>query len=70
MKQCLICGKKPVWAGKYKKLMSRYNPLPQRKKYPNLQWLKIPLDIKKKPFEKFAGKKILACTKCLKTLFS
>lgn len=68
IKQCLICNKKSILRGQRKKLMSRYNPLPKKRKYPNLQWIKVPLDVKHKSFRKFKGKKILACAKCIKTL--
>jgi ribosomal protein L28 len=67
-KECPICGKKSIWVRQYKKLMSRYNPRDMKRKYPNLQWVRIPLDIKKPAYKKFAGKRILACTKCIKTL--
>jgi ribosomal protein L28 len=68
MKQCAICGKKSIRGRQYRKLMSRYNPTPIKRKYPNLQWVRIPLDIKKPAYKKFAGKRILACTKCIKTM--
>ena len=48
--------------------MSQYNPTPKKRKRPNLQKTFIPADIKRKNFKKFAGQKILACTKCIKTL--
>jgi len=68
MRQCIICSKSSIWGRRYKKLMSRYNPMQMKKKYPNLQWVRIPLDIKKPAYKKFAGKRVLACTKCIKTL--
>jgi len=68
MRQCAICGKKSVMGRQYKKLISKYNPTPKKRKYPNLQWVKIPLGIKKKNFKKFAGQRVLACAKCIKTL--
>lgn len=58
MRQCKICGKSSIMlGGKYKKVMSRYNPTPKKRKYPNLQWAKLP-----------SGKRVKACTKCIKTL--
>ena len=67
-RKCEICGKGSIMVGGYKKLISKYNPTPKKRKYPNLQWAKIPIGIKKEPFKKFAGKRVLACTKCRKTL--
>ncbi|PIR98437.1 MAG: hypothetical protein COT88_01265 [Candidatus Colwellbacteria bacterium CG10_big_fil_rev_8_21_14_0_10_41_28] len=57
MKQCSICGKGSKMAGKRHKLRGNYNPTPQVRKYPNLQ--------KTTDLE---GKKIVACTQCIKTL--
>jgi hypothetical protein len=53
---------------KRRKLRGKYNPTIKKRKKPNLQWVLIPKGIKKEPFKKFAGKRILACTKCIKTL--
>jgi ribosomal protein L28 len=50
------------------KLRGKFNPTTKRKVRPNLQWVKIPIGIKKEPYKKFAGKRILACTKCIKAL--
>jgi len=44
-------------AGKRHKLRGNYNPTPQKRKYPNLQ---------KSVNEE--GKKVLACTQCIKTV--
>jgi ribosomal protein L28 len=69
MKQCKICAKKRNLARRLNKLRGKYNPAPKkRKQKPNLQWVKIPIGIKKPMFKNFAGKRILACTKCIKTL--
>ena len=46
----------------------KFNPSVKRKQVPNLQWVTIPPDIQKPAFKKFAGKRILACTKCIKAL--
>jgi len=48
--------------------MSQYNPTPKKRKRPNLQKTNIPQDVKRKNFKAHAGKKVLACTKCIKTL--
>jgi len=47
-KQCAICGKSSSMGGEYKKLISRYNPSPKKRKYPNLQWVKIPVETTQK----------------------
>ena len=67
-KVCTICGKKSMMVQKLKKLRGKYNPTIKKRKYPNLQWLRVPADIKKKAYKNFAGKRVLACTKCIKTL--
>ena len=65
---CQICGKKSIMKRKLNKLRGKYNPTPKKRKYPNLQWVRIPLDVKLKKYKKFAGQRILACTKCIKRL--
>jgi len=67
-KICAICGKSSHMGGHYKKLISRYNPSPLKRKYPNLQWVAVPAGTTKKKYKEFAGKRILACTKCIKAL--
>jgi len=67
-KECAICGKKSKMAWRRVKLRGKYNPTTKIRKYPNLQWVWVPLDVKKPAFKKFAGKRILACTRCIKTL--
>ncbi|HNY97989.1 MAG TPA: hypothetical protein PKM84_02660 [Candidatus Pacearchaeota archaeon] len=52
----------------YKKLMSRYNPSPKIRKFPNLQKILVPADAASKLFKNFAGKKVRACAKCIKSL--
>jgi len=54
---CKICGKKGVVVQKRKKLRGKYNPTPKKRKHPNLQWVRLP-----------DGKRVKACTKCMKTL--
>ncbi|PJE69767.1 MAG: 50S ribosomal protein L28 [Candidatus Staskawiczbacteria bacterium CG10_big_fil_rev_8_21_14_0_10_38_10] len=56
-KQCTICGKKSAMSWKLKKLRGKFNPTVKRRKYPNLQWMRLP-----------NGKRVLACTKCIKAL--
>jgi ribosomal protein L28 len=54
---CSICGKKFQMVWKLRKLRGRYNPTAKRRKYPNLQWVKLA-----------SGKRVKACAKCIKTL--
>jgi len=67
-KFCQICGKKYSLVWRRVKLRGKYNPTVKRKQKPNLQWVKVPLGIENPKFKKFAGKRILACAKCIKTL--
>jgi len=66
-RKCVICEKKTIVAQQRKKLMSKYNPTPKKKKYPNIQSVAVP---EKAPasFKEFAGQKIKACARCIKTL--
>jgi len=57
MKQCAICGKGTRMVGKLIKLRGKYNPTIKKRKYPNLQWVRLP-----------SGKRVLACAKCIKAL--
>ena len=54
---CQICGKKSIMKRKLNKLRGKYNPTPKKRKYPNLQWVRLA-----------SGKRVLACTRCIKTL--
>ncbi|XOA42878.1 MAG: large ribosomal subunit protein bL28 [Candidatus Nealsonbacteria bacterium] len=67
-KQCQICGKTSQKFRKLVKLRGKYNPSTKKRRYPNLQWVRVPGGTKRKKFKSFAGKRILACTKCIKTL--
>ena len=67
-KICKICGKGSRVFGVLKKLRGKYNPTTKRRKYPNLQWLWVPKDVKLKKYKQFAGQRILVCTKCIKRL--
>lgn len=68
-KHCAICNKGSRVFGTRKKLRAdKYNPTGKKRKYPNLQWLNTPKDVSHKKYKPFAGKKILACTKCIKRL--
>ena len=67
-KTCTICGKSSSMGGSYYKLISRYNPSTKRRIRPNLQWVVVPANATGKKVKEFAGKRILACTKCIKAL--
>lgn len=67
-KQCAICNKKSIMTWKLKKLRGKYNRTIKKRKYPNLQKVLIPADIKRHDFKKYAGKRILMCTQCKKTM--
>jgi ribosomal protein L28 len=67
-KECTICGKTSTMGRQYKKLISKYNPSPKKRKYPNLQKVTVPADVEKEAYKKYAGKTVLACTKCIKAL--
>lgn len=67
-KECAICGKTSLMVQRFKKLRGKYNPTVRQRRYPNLQLAVVPVDIERKNFKKFAGKKILMCTKCMKTM--
>jgi len=54
---CAICGKKSIVTVTRKKLRSKYNPTAKKRKYPNLQWVKL-----------VNGKRVKACTKCIKKM--
>jgi ribosomal protein L28 len=56
-KICTICGKKSAMATVLVKLRGKYNPTAKQRRYPNLQWAKLP-----------SGKRVLACAKCIKRI--
>jgi len=55
-KVCTTCGKGSVMGGKRKLLRGHYNPVKWERKYPNLQFVRIP------------GRtgRVLVCTSCIK----
>ncbi len=67
-KQCAICEKSSRMVGHYNKLRGKYNPTPKTRKYPNLQWVLIPVGTGKKDLKEFSGKRVMACTKCIKSM--
>ena len=62
---CPLCGKQSQMEWKRKLLRGHYNPTHKRRKYPNLQWVKLWNPKAGIP----AGKRIKACTKCIKAMF-
>jgi len=67
-RECQICGKTSHPFKKRLKLRGKYNPSTKTRRHPNLQWLTVPENTKRKAFKPFAGKRIRACTRCIKTL--
>jgi ribosomal protein L28 len=68
-KECAICGKKSKMVWRRVRLRAgKFNPTIKRRQYPNLQWVRVSIDIKKPAYKKFAGQRILACTKCIKAM--
>ncbi|MEK7624269.1 MAG: L28 family ribosomal protein [Patescibacteria group bacterium] len=60
--KCYFCEKVSIMGMGRKKLRGKYNPTEKTKKHPNLQWAKLPAG------SLLAGKRIKACTRCIKTL--
>ena len=67
MKKCVVCGKTYTKTITLKKLRGKYNPTSKKRKYPNLQWVKLPPEFAKK-LGLPTGKRVRACTKCIKRL--
>ena len=55
MKKCAVCGKGSIMAWRRIKLRGKYNPTIKKRKYPNLQWVRLA-----------SGKRVKACAKCIK----
>jgi len=51
-----------VW--KRRKLRGKYNPTVKKRKYPNLQWVRLPAGKEGLP----SGERVLACAKCIKAM--
>ena len=68
MKTCAICEKGSVTGGKRSFLRSHYNPTNTVRKYPNLQWAKLPISSKMAGQNGSSGMRVKVCTKCIKKL--
>ncbi|MEK7482327.1 MAG: hypothetical protein AAB620_00850 [Patescibacteria group bacterium] len=67
-KECAICAKKSILAWRLTKLRGKYHRTIKKRKYPNLQWLNVPVNVGREAYKSFAGKRVLSCAKCIKTL--
>ena len=68
-KKCAICEKGSIMVQKLVKLRGKYNPTGKKRKYPNLQWVTIPKEgVQNKKMKELSGKRVLACTKCIKSI--
>ncbi|OGZ26652.1 MAG: hypothetical protein A2365_04325 [Candidatus Nealsonbacteria bacterium RIFOXYB1_FULL_40_15] len=67
-RQCIVCGKGYTNSTTLVKLRGKFNPTAKYRRYPNLQWVFIPLETNRKKFKEFAGKRIKACTECIKAI--
>jgi len=68
-RHCAVCNKKTIRVWRRVRLRAeKFNPTIKRVQKPNLQLVQVPLEIKNKKYKKFAGKKILACAKCIKAM--
>jgi len=66
MRKCATCGKGSKMGGTRKLLRGHYNPVNKSRKYPNLQWAKVPA--KGGSASGGKGERKLICTNCIKTL--
>jgi len=60
-KICSICHKKSSVGNILVKLRGKYNPTAKKRRKPNLQWVRLISG-------KNAGKRVLACAKCIKRM--
>lgn len=66
MRICPICSKTSAMVMHRVKLRGKYNPTVKHRKQPNLQWVQVPVGLKR--YKEYAGKRIKACTKCMKAI--
>ena len=62
--QCAICKKGSMMVWRLKKLRGKYNPTIKKRKYPNLQWVRLPAGRQ----GLLSGKRVMACAKCIKAM--
>lgn len=65
MKACAICGKTSMMGGKRNLLRGKYNPTPKKRKYPNLQYARVPASPTSQGGPGKTGR-VLLCARCLK----
>ena len=66
-KICTICKKKSAMSWSLVKLRGKYNPTQKIRKYPNLQWVRLPA-LPTGQAGGRQGKRVLACAKCIKAM--
>jgi ribosomal protein L28 len=68
--KCSICGKTSTLVWQKKKLRGKYNPTTKVRRYPNLQWVRLTSGLRppKLAMAREGGKRVKACTKCIKAL--
>jgi len=54
---CAVCNKASTMVWHRVKLRGKFNPTIKRRKYPNLQWVRLA-----------SGKRVKACAKCIKAM--
>ena len=55
--------------GKRVKLRGKYNPTIKKRKYPNLQWVRLASGVKPRgDHAPLRGKRVKACAKCIKAM--
>ena len=63
-RHCTICGKTSQLGVTLVKLRGKYNPTAKTRKYPNIQWVRLPAG----KAGLVSGKRVKACAQCIKTL--
>lgn len=64
MRKCAICGKGSIIGGTRKLLRGHYNLTKTERKYPNLQWARLPAT----QGNGRIGARVKACAQCIKKL--
>ena len=66
MRKCEICGRGSKMGGTRKLLRGHYNPVNWSRKYPNLQWAKVPA--KGGSASGGNGRRLKICMTCLRNM--